>query len=254
MSFTAREIARQKKQARRERERDLVKKDREALRRLRAHLKHARKYKKERRREIVKLCRRARADNRERAKAIRAQHRADAADEIGQRRAEARNACEAEKGKLNEKVQGSIARAAAALQAERQHQRTLRIWANPDPLGRKGGRAAAGRARAEARSESDSDVIHNLPPELVPVFEAVKSQIKEGPRRTRTEAFLEWVAENGADVEGIMYRTIDADVQRLIAAEAELRERDPGHWRGLSDEDLEISHRTYDMPQEAVPF
>jgi hypothetical protein len=49
---------------------------------------------------------------------------------------------------------------------------------------------------ADRRTESDDEVRANLPPELVAVFEKVKRAIKAGPRRSRTEAFLEWVEAN----------------------------------------------------------
>jgi hypothetical protein len=255
MTITAREVERQRKQARREREADLKKKDREALRRLRGHLKHARKYRKDRMRAIVRLCRDVRAANRERAKAIRAEHRRQAAAEILRRRDEARGACEGAKEQLTQKVQGSIARAAAALHAEREHQHGMRVWAERDPLKRAGDRrGAASRARAEARAESDSEVEANLPAELLPVWRAVKHKIKEGPRRTRTEAFTEWAHDHPSDVERIAYDTIDRDVARLVAAEAELRKRDAGHWRRQSDEEIDRAHASYDMPAEAVPF
>jgi len=255
MTITAREVDRQRKQARRERERDLRKRDREALRRLRGHLRHARKYRKDRMRAIVRLCREARTANRERAKAIRAEHRRAAAAEIVQRRDEARGTCEGAKEQLREKVTGSIARAAAALHAEREHQHGMRVWSDRDPLKRKRDRRGdAARARAEARAESDSEVEANLPIELLPVWRAIKSKIKEGPRRTRTEAFLQWAHDHPGEVRSYTDRAIEADVARLVAAEAELRDRDAGYWRRASDAEIDRAHTAYDMPAEAVPF
>lgn len=255
MAFTAREIKRQQQQARREREAELRKRDREKLRRLRAHLKHARTLRKARVSEIVKLCRKARIANRERVKAIRAAHRKQAAEDVLRLRDEARGACESAKETARQKVKGSVARAAAALQAEQQHQRTMRLWADPDPLKRKGdGRGAAARRRAEARSESDSEVAGNIPVELLPAWEAVKHKIKESPHRTRTEAFLEWAHDHPADVRMVIDREIERDVARLVAAEAELRERNGSHWRQMNDEDLADEFDNYDMPAEAVPF
>jgi len=48
----------------------------------------------------------------------------------------------------------------------------------------------------ERRDESDDEVRDNLPAELLLLWEREKRRIKATPKRTRTEAFLEWVHEH----------------------------------------------------------
>ena len=49
------------------------------------------------------------------------------------------------------------------------------------------------------------------------MWRRVESSIHGGPRRTRTEAFLEWAEENPDAVHGILYEQADRDVARLVA-------------------------------------
>lgn len=67
--------------------------------------------------------------------------------------------------------------------------------------------AAAERARvrrAEQVRESDDEVRRNLSPDLAIVWSAVRGRIKPSKRRTRTEAFLEWVEEHQGDAARIL--------------------------------------------------
>ncbi len=54
---------------------------------------------------------------------------------------------------------------------------------------------AGGRRSAELRSESDSEVLHNLSDnaELIALFKKVRGKIKATPHMTRTEAFFDWL-------------------------------------------------------------
>lgn len=69
------------------------------------------------------------------------------------------------------------------------------------------------RARRKARrpsiarvTESDDRVRGNIEPELVPVWERVKTRIKGTRHRSRTEAFAHWVQEHPDDVAAILQR------------------------------------------------
>lgn len=73
------------------------------------------------------------------------------------------------------------------------------------------------RTSSEARQESDGEVSANIPPELRPVWRRVKHAIHAAPRRSRTEAFLEWVEANPTDVQHILWEHADADVEAMIA-------------------------------------
>jgi hypothetical protein len=71
--------------------------------------------------------------------------------------------------------------------------------------------------RGERRAESDDEVRGNLEPELLKVFEKVKKHIKGGPRKTRTEAFLEWAEENPGEVWSMQSEEAERDLHRMIS-------------------------------------
>lgn len=73
------------------------------------------------------------------------------------------------------------------------------------------------RTSAEARAESDDEVRRNVAPELHPVWRRVKRTIHGSPRRSRTEAFLEWCEANPAEVERIQWEDAERDVERMVA-------------------------------------
>lgn len=88
-------------------------------------------------------------------------------------------------------------------------------------------RTGPGKLRStarERREESDDEVRSNIDPQMVPVFNAVRRHIKAGPRRTRTEAFLEWVEENPDEVWPVLQHQADRELAALIA-EQEQTER-----------------------------
>lgn len=66
------------------------------------------------------------------------------------------------------------------------------------PRGRSGGRKSA-----EVRAESDDAVIFNLEnnADLIGLFKSVRNKIKASPRRSRTEAFLEWVHDHPEELD-----------------------------------------------------
>jgi hypothetical protein len=85
-------------------------------------------------------------------------------------------------------------------------------------LGR--GPRKARTTKTEREAESDCAVRANLPPELVTVFNKVKRHIKGTPRKSRTEAFLEWAEENPGEVYAAQQREADRELAKLIAEEA----------------------------------
>jgi hypothetical protein len=108
-----------------------------------------------------------------------------------EKRAAVRSRCEAGIRTVEETYTPTIKKSAAELAEERRHQKEIRRIdaANKD------------RQRSRAKSwermqESDEEVEQNLPPELRPVWRAVKGTIKAGGRRSRLEAFLERVEED----------------------------------------------------------
>lgn len=231
---TAAQIAAQRKRARRELERERRERDRKKLTKLREHLRHAKKLKHHRLREVVIACKQARARLRARRHALRARYLAELAAAREQERLASRARCDGAKHKARAKTDDRLKRAAAALAAERAHQEQQRVWARPSPL-----RASSSR-RAESIQESDSHVQNNLPADLVPVWRTVRARIKGSARRSRTEAFLEWVAEHRGEVRRILDKQIDRDVQELVRHEAELRARvvQPRHYKRMTDREL----------------
>jgi hypothetical protein len=248
---TARELKKQRDQIRKERERDARKADRLRLRALRENIRRAKMHGRSRRKEVVQVCRVGRKRARELAKAIRAQKRAEANAEIERMRSQSRSSCEVDKERARSRSADSLARASAALHAEQQHQGTIRRYTQKPKLKR----AAAARRRAEVIAESDSEVLANIPAELVPVWEAKKRAIKATPRRTRTETFLEWAQEHPADVLVILDRQFHEDVEKMARDEAQLRREvaKPRLYKRLPDDELLRRYEAYRGAPE-VPF
>ena len=91
-------------------------------------------------------------------------------------------------------------------------------------------RHAAERARltrATSIKESDDEVRRNLTPDLAIVWEVVKGRpgMRASKRRTRTEAFLEWVHDHAGDA------------QRILAEHAEQR------WSGIEESEADYHAR-----------
>lgn len=76
-------------------------------------------------------------------------------------------------------------------------------------------RKGPGVSRAVHRSESDDEVRQNIPPELLPTFEVVKRSIKAHDRKSRTEAFLEWVEAHPSEI--VYVEPSDEDYERSYA-------------------------------------
>lgn len=86
----------------------------------------------------------------------------------------------------------------------------------------------------ERRQESDDEVRRNIPSELHPLWKQVKGSIKGGPRKSRTEAFLQYAEEHPRevlDVDGIedaterMIREHERSLRRTAADRDPLRAR-----------------------------
>lgn len=114
--------------------------------------------------------------------------------------------------------------------------------------------AAAERARArraENIRESDDEVRRNLSPELAIIWEKVKSRIRPSSRRTRTEAFIEWVEEHGSEAA----RILDEHAEMRFAreeTEAEYLERTrprPTRQRRIANLD-----RQQELAPDEIPF
>jgi hypothetical protein len=224
--------ARQLAQTRRDMERDLKRRDREKLRTLRESIRAAKRSRRTRLREVSAQCLEARRTNMERAKRARERLR----DSIRRTRERARGLCTVSRGEAYTTTLHEIEKAVGALEEERALQRQLAAWTKPTscPLPR------SPKAR-ERRQESDCEVAANIDdPGLRVVWEHVKHKIKAGPRRTRTEAFLEWAHDHAGEV----YAIQEADAERALV-ELEREERrlarelgKAGRYRKRSPEEL----------------
>lgn len=81
---------------------------------------------------------------------------------------------------------------------------------------------AGGRRSAELRSESDSQVIHNLgdDEEMIALFKKVRGKIKATPYMSRTEAFFEWLHNNPEALDefrSVRERKWEKEAERLYA-------------------------------------
>lgn len=121
-------------------------------------------------------------------------------------RVELRGACRSDRREARDKGRERIARAKADLDLKRELRReAIKRRARP----------TLKRTSAEARSESDDAVRDNLPAELVPVFNRVRRTIQAGPRKSRTESFLEWVEAHPDEVTAHQGDVADREAERM---------------------------------------
>jgi hypothetical protein len=200
-----------RKKLQRELAEDLREKDRAALGLLRAQIKHARVERKGMLRVARQSCHTARAALKERQAVQRAEF------VQGQRfeRVLERTACST--GKESAKAKG--------LELELGARRTLKEERALQRQVRRAGKAPTLRARSSAREraqEDDDAVRSNLPPELVPVFDKVSRKIKGSPKRTRTEAFLDWAEENPDEILAVQQSVADKALREMLKQQREL--------------------------------
>ncbi len=189
----------------------LREKDRAALGLLRAQIKSARVD----RRHMVHAARQSCRTARQALKEKQAEERRRLTLEHQVERVTERAACSS--GKLDAKTKGLELEAGAkrTLKEERTFQRRIR---NAD-------KAPALKVRSSARErlqEDDDAVRANLPAELVPVFDKVRKSIKGSPKRTRTEAFLEWAEENPDEILSVQQAAADRDLRAMLKEQREL--------------------------------
>lgn len=177
-----------KKKLRREIERDRRRKVRERLAALKAEIKAARVKRDEQIRAVQIDCRLKREELRQSCALRRNRARATGAAEVEERR--------------------------GVLQSEKGYERQIRNADRPRQLR---------RTTAEKRQESDDEVRSNLEPDMVRVFDSVRRHIKGTPRKSRTEAFLQWAEENPGEVFDIMQHDADRYLSQLLAEQESLQ-------------------------------
>jgi len=171
---------------------DLKARDRRKLAELAAELDRARVIKREALLGVRQLCR----TERDKLKQLAAELRREA-HAVALTRRDVRETCAA--GRLT--TRGEAARlvdlAKERKRIERDRQRSARRFEKPAKAGPGMARGVAGgRRAAELRTESDDEVRQSIDPLLVPLWERVRRTIKGSARKSRTEAFLEWVHDH----------------------------------------------------------
>ncbi len=191
--------------------------DRDRLVAIRSKLRDLRRARPVRLREIRAACKVGRENVRARVKTLQESTRAALrASVLAMRQAE-RGTCEKSKARTKEDFAKKIEGAAVELGTEKN-------WYSREYC--RGRRGPVKRSSSkERRQESDDEVRRNLPPELVAVFNRVRTTIKAGPRTTRTEKFLEWVDANPDEAHSIVYDAIERDVERMIHEQTEIEKR-----------------------------
>lgn len=157
--------------------------------------------------ELALLIKAARANRREAVKGVRMQCRVA--------RAKLKTNCDRRAEAERTKGAARIAERAHEVAAARDTDRVVRRGDNRHRIGVVKARSSS----VERSQESDDEVVRNLSdqPELVGVFRKIRKQVKGGPRRTRTEAFLEWVEENPGEVYAMQGAQAERDLGRMIA-------------------------------------
>lgn len=94
-----------------------------------------------------------------------------------------------------------------------EEQHLEKLVRSADRRGIKGGvRSTA----AERAAESDDEVRANIPRELVAAFDKNRRHIKATPRKTRTEAFLQWAEENPDDIWALQNEQAEREIREMV--------------------------------------
>lgn len=186
---------------------------RDALRRARARLRTARARRAEARRTLMRWYRSAKARLRERARVYRAAERERINREIAGWWAELRASWQRRREQIHELGGRGVEKAKRVAEHERVRLRELAGHR------RRVSAQWAEHKRREQQAESDEEVIRNLEahhPELVAVFREIRQTIKAGPRRSRTEAMLEWAEENPDEILARRAKHDDDEIARMV--------------------------------------
>lgn len=130
-------------------------------------------------------------------------------------RAAARSRCSAGVQKVVEEYDPKVKKSDAELAEERKHQREIqRIEAANKDREKKRPKKSAG----ERLSEADQEVVQNLPPELIPVWHHFKDKVKGSKRRSRYEAFMDFVHDHPEAIVFVNQR-IEKETEKKLAKE-----------------------------------
>jgi hypothetical protein len=130
-------------------------------------------------------------------------------------RAGARERCSTGVKKVVEEYDPKLKKSGAELAEERKHQREIqRIEAANKDREKKRPKKSAG----ERLHEADQEVVQNLPPELIPVWHHFKDKVKGSKRRSRYEAFMDFVHDHPEAIVFVNQR-IEKETEKKLARE-----------------------------------
>lgn len=192
---------------------------REVLPKLRTRVRELRKARRVRIRKCASDCKATRARLIREAKRARERLRTY----ILKVREKARHACKACKVTADERGLDTLEALLKDIEVNRQMIAELRRKAARIPVSE--ARRRGGVRAAEKRAESDDEVRRDLgdDKELIALWESVKHKIKRSPRRSRTEAFFEYVEEHPEALDEFRakkQRQYEDEAERLFAERA----------------------------------
>lgn len=240
-----------KKWLQRELDRDHRKKARDKLAALRVALKSARAERKESMKAAAERCRTERLAARERARQLRIRGLAELREATRLEREAARQVCVVSKAEARKK--DGIERTRAELEAERVYQREMRRIDTGHRQRRKEHRHAT---YIERRDESDDEVLQNIQPEMIALWQRVKRGIKGSPRESRTERFLRYVEEHPDELLLVLEDRTDALVRDLERREREAMKAH-GKRRGTSSPPVDApayAPSPAELYDDGIPF
>jgi hypothetical protein len=201
---------------------------RERLGKARQAVRDARLAKREAHGRATQACRSARltlrewsATERARVKAAIARLREELRSGLEERRAKVRECCGADRAKVREAATAHVTRTRAQLAELMDERRRERIWSGQATKGTRSRHRVT--TAAEQKAESDHEVEVNLSPDQLLVWRQMKDRIQPSARRSRTEVFLEWLAENGPDVARILEAEAEAAYKQALRDETQAR-------------------------------
>jgi myosin heavy subunit len=104
---------------------------------------------------------------------------------------------------------------------------------------------------AERRAEADDEVLSNLPDALIPLWNKVRRSIKGSDRRSRTEEFIEYAAENEDSVIQAQQEIADRELKQM---EREYWQQQQGRGEAIARPLRRTRARASVAMDEAVPF
>lgn len=132
-------------------------------------------------------------------------------------RAGARERCTAGVKKVVDEYDPKIKKVSGELGEERKHQREIqRIEAANKDREKKRPKKTAG----ERLQEHDEEVIKNLPPELIPVWHTFKYKAKGSKRRSRYEAFMDYLHDNPQVIDYVQQQIEKSNEKKLAREQA----------------------------------